>query len=164
MTASTNLFAPDSDMSKPVTNFGPDFPFPFDDWIKHPAGLGSVPSHRYGEEVAIIGSGMAGMTAAFELLKMGLKPVIYEAGRMGGRLRSQKFEGAEGIIAELGGMRFPESSTAFYHYVNMLGLEKKPFPNPLSSPATNSTVVDLEGQTLYVEKASDLPPMFRGNW
>ena len=24
----------------PVTVFGPDFPFPFDDWIAHPAGLG----------------------------------------------------------------------------------------------------------------------------
>ncbi len=36
MTASTNLFAPESDTSKPVTNFGPDFPFPFDDWIKNP--------------------------------------------------------------------------------------------------------------------------------
>ena len=23
----------------PVTIFGPDFPFPFDDWIAHPAGL-----------------------------------------------------------------------------------------------------------------------------
>ena len=28
---------------KPVTIFGPDFPFPFDDWIEHPAGLGSIP-------------------------------------------------------------------------------------------------------------------------
>jgi hypothetical protein len=65
-------FAPDEDISKPVTNFGPDFPFAFDDWIKHPAGLGSVRPIAYGEEVAIIGAGMAGMTAAFELLKMGL--------------------------------------------------------------------------------------------
>ena len=24
----------------PVTMFGPDFPFAFDDWITHPAGLG----------------------------------------------------------------------------------------------------------------------------
>ena len=24
----------------PVTMFGPDFPFGFDDWISHPAGLG----------------------------------------------------------------------------------------------------------------------------
>ena len=30
----------------PVTMFGPDFPFPFDDWIAHPAGLGSIPAGR----------------------------------------------------------------------------------------------------------------------
>ena len=35
-------------------------------------------------------------------------------------------------IAELGGMRFPVSSTAFYHYVDKLGLQTKPFPNPLT--------------------------------
>ena len=36
---------------------------------------------------------------------------------MGGRLRSKPFEGAEGVIAELGAMRFPVSSTTFYHYL-----------------------------------------------
>ena len=62
---------------RPVTVFGPDFPFPFDDWIRHPSGLGRIPAHRHGEEVAIVGAGMSGMVAAYELMKMGLKPVIY---------------------------------------------------------------------------------------
>ena len=109
---------------RPVTIFGPDFPFPFDDWIAHPAGLGSIPPERLGEEVAIVGAGMSGMVAAHELMKLGLRPVVYEASHMGGRLRSQQFEGAPtGVIAELGGMRFPVSSTAFYHYVDLLGLQ-----------------------------------------
>jgi monoamine oxidase len=145
---------------RPVTVFGPDFPFPFDDWIRHRSGLGRIPAHRHGEEVAIVGAGMSGMVAAYELMKMGLKPVIYEAGRIGGRLRSQSFEGAEGIIAELGGMRFPVSGTGFYHYSDMLGLESKPFPNPLV-PASPSTVIDLEGETYYAEKQADLPPIFQ---
>ena len=145
---------------RPVTAFGPDFPFPFDDWIKHPSGLACIPGARHGEEVAIIGAGMSGMVAAFELMKMGLKPVIYEAGRIGGRLRSQNFEGAEGIIAELGGMRFPVSGTGFYHYADMLGLKSKPFPNPLVE-ASHSTVIDLEGKTYYAEKQSDLPAIFQ---
>lgn len=145
---------------RPVTVFGPDFPFPFDDWIKHPSGLARIPSARHGEEVAIIGAGMSGMVAAYELMKMGLKPVIYEAGRIGGRLRSQSFEGADGIIAELGGMRFPVSGTGFYHYADMLGLQSKPFPNPLVD-ASPSTVIDLESATYYAEKQSDLPPIFQ---
>ncbi|WP_295957681.1 NAD(P)/FAD-dependent oxidoreductase [Rhodoferax sp.] len=144
----------------PVTIFGPDFPFPFDDWIAHPAGLGSLPAQHHGAEVAIVGAGMAGMVAAYELMKLGFKPVVYEASKMGGRLRSQPFEGGQGVIAELGGMRFPVSSTAFYHYVNALGLQSQPFPNPLT-PASGSTVVDLEGQTYYAEKLADLPPMFK---
>ena len=28
----------------PVTMFGPDFPFAFDDWIAHAGGLGSIPA------------------------------------------------------------------------------------------------------------------------
>ena len=43
-----------ADGKKPITIFGPDFPFAFDDWIEHPAGLGSIPAERHGEEVATI--------------------------------------------------------------------------------------------------------------
>ena len=143
----------------PVTIFGPDFPFAYDDWLEHPMGLAELPVSAHGNEVAIVGAGMAGMTAAYELMKLGLKPVIYEASRMGGRLRSQPFEGGQGVIAELGGMRFPASSTAFFHYVKLLGLPTKPFPNPLT-PAAGSTVVDLEGQTHYARTLADLPPLF----
>jgi tryptophan 2-monooxygenase len=160
MTASHVPAISESSDKRPVTYFGPDFPFAFDDWIRHPAGLGRLPSDRLGTEVAIIGAGAAGMVAAFELMKLGLKPVVYEAGRIGGRLRSQPFEGADGIIAELGGMRFPVCSTAFYHYLDLAGLETEPFPNPLTA-ASRSTVVDLAGQPIYAEKLDDLPTIFR---
>lgn len=144
----------------PVTVFGPDFPFAYDDWVRNPAGLAQLPSEAHGQEVAIIGAGMAGMTAAYELMKLGLRPVIYEASRMGGRLRSQAFEGGQGVVAELGGMRFPASSTTFFHYVGLLGLQTQPFPNPLTE-AAGSTVIDLEGQTHYARRLEDLPPLFR---
>src|SRR5438477_12279534 len=90
----------------PVTIFGPDFPFPFDDWIAHPAGLGSIPAERHGEEVAVIGAGISGLVAAYELMKLGVRPVVYEASQMGGRLGSRPVEGADGGVAELGGMPF----------------------------------------------------------
>ena len=143
----------------PVTVFGPDFPFAYDDWLQHPQGLAALPASVHGTEVAIVGAGMAGLVAAYELMKLGLKPVVYEASRMGGRLRSQPFEGGQGVIAELGGMRFPASSTAFFHYVNLLGLKAAPFPNPLT-PAAGSTVIDLEGQTHYARSLAELPPLF----
>jgi glycine/D-amino acid oxidase-like deaminating enzyme len=101
---------------KPVTMFGPDFPYPFDDHVRHPAGLGSIPAERHGTEVAVIGAGISGIVAAYELMKLGLKPVVYESDRIGGRLRSETFKGGDGTIAELGAMRFPPSATTLFHY------------------------------------------------
>ncbi|HTJ91125.1 MAG TPA: NAD(P)/FAD-dependent oxidoreductase [Acidocella sp.] len=147
-------------MTEQVTAFGPDFPFAYDDWLKHPAGLGHIPEAARGTEVAIVGAGLAGIIAAYELMKLGFKPVLYEQGRIGGRLRSHFFQGADGIVAELGGMRFPTASRGFYHYLDLVGLKTRPFPNPLD-PASLSTVIDLEGEIAYIENAADKPPVLR---
>ena len=40
MTASLHTIPDLASGAQAITAFGPDFPFPFDDWIKHPAGLG----------------------------------------------------------------------------------------------------------------------------
>ena len=66
--------------STPTANLSmliPDFPFPYDHYITHEAGIGSVPADMYGTEVAVVGAGMSGLVAAYELMKMGLKPVVY---------------------------------------------------------------------------------------
>lgn len=42
-------------MMDSLSAFGPDFPYAYDDWIKHPAGLGQVPADMQGEKVAIMG-------------------------------------------------------------------------------------------------------------
>ena len=95
-----------ADGKKPITVLGPDFPFGFDAWLEHPAGLGVIPEASHGAEVAIVGAGIAGLVAAYELMKLGLKPVVYEASKMGGRLRSQAFVGTDGIEVALGGDRY----------------------------------------------------------
>ena len=146
-------------MTAPITVFGPDFPFAYDDWLTHPAGLGELPADKMGAEIAIIGAGVSGLVSALELMKLGLRPVVYETGRIGGRLRSEQFPNAQGIVAELGGMRFPISATSFNHYVDLLGLETQPFPNPLTE-AAGSTVIDLAGQRHYAETPDDLPSVF----
>ncbi|MFI0942167.1 flavin monoamine oxidase family protein [Streptomyces sp. NPDC021020] len=144
----------------PVTMSGPDFPFPYDDFLAHPAGLGAVPPAEHGTEVAIVGGGLSGIVAAYELLAMGLRPVVYEADRIGGRLRTVGFDGCDPeLTAEMGAMRFPPSSTAFWHYADLAGLTSSPFPNPLA-PATPSTVVDLKGETHYATSVEDLPEVY----
>ncbi|GAA4841693.1 flavin monoamine oxidase family protein [Garicola koreensis] len=143
-----------------ITIFGPDFPFPYDSWLASPKGIGTIPAEKHGAEVAIIGAGLSGMVAAYELMNLGLRPVIYESARMGGRLRSEQFSSGDEAVAELGGMRFPESSSTFFHYVQKLGLDTKAFPNPLT-PAADSTVIDLAGKTWFAQSVDDLPALFR---
>ena len=92
-------------------------------------------------------------------MELGLRPVVYERARIGGRLRSHEFEGAEGVTAELGGMRFPVSGTSFFYYANRLGLASTPFPNPLTE-AAGSTVIDIAGETYHGRVIEDLPPQF----
>lgn len=111
-------------------------------------------------EVAVIGGGLGRIVSTYERMRLGLKQVVYEQGRLGGWLRNQSFQGADGIIAELGGMRFPVSSTGFYLHVNTLGLDTKPFPNPLDA-ALSSSVIDLEGEIEYIDGAGELPPLLR---
>lgn len=143
-----------------ITMLNPDFPFPYDEYLAHPAGLGSIPEKFHGEEVAIIGAGMSGLVAAYELMKLGLKPVIYESSRIGGRLRAGRPDGQSEPVADLGGMRFPRSGASFFHYSDMLGIETSPFPNPLTL-AAGSTVIELGGQKHYAESVEDLPKFFK---
>ena len=145
--------------ASPLTMFGPDFPFAYDDFVASPHGIGSVPEAAYGTKVAVIGGGLSGMLAARELLRMGLRPVVYESDQIGGRMRSVSFEDHPGIVAEMGSMRFPPSSTTLFHYIDELGLRTEPFPNPLSD-ATPSTVVDLKGVTHFARSLADLPPVY----
>ena len=44
-----------------MSMFGPDFPFAYDEWLAHPAGLGSVPEARHGARIAVIGAGASGI-------------------------------------------------------------------------------------------------------
>jgi tryptophan 2-monooxygenase len=145
---------------RPLSMFGPDFPYSYDDFLKSPAGLGALPAAASGSEIAIVGAGIAGIVAAYELMRLGLRPVIYEADRIGGRLRSEPFVDGDGAYAELGAMRFPPASASLFHYLDLVGLETAPFPNPLSIAAP-STRIELGGQEFYARRATDLPPIFQ---
>lgn len=101
--------------------------------------IAELPHERPGEEVAIIGGGVAGLVAAYELLRAGVRPVVYEAtGRIGGRCFSLPFRERDGRpsetdFAEMGAMRFPPSGKLFFHYLNRFGLSQfiaANFPDP----------------------------------
>jgi monoamine oxidase len=73
------------------------------------------------KKVAVIGGGIAGLTAAFELRELGHEPMVFEASnRWGGRIRTARF--ADGSYGELGAMRIPEDHVGVLGYVDDFGL------------------------------------------
>jgi monoamine oxidase len=93
--------------------------------------IGTVPKEALGTRVAIIGAGAAGLCAAYELMKVGLQPVIYEASdRIGGRIHSYPVKSDPANVLELGAMRVPTEQQVFAFYQKAFKLNAVPFPNP----------------------------------
>lgn len=70
------------------------------------SSLGSVSSFAGSrqQKVVVVGAGLAGLNAAFQLSKAGVRAAIYDArSRVGGRMRSVMGVVSEGIVTDLGG-------------------------------------------------------------
>ncbi len=111
--------------------------------------------------IAIIGAGAAGICTAYELLKMGLNPTIFEVNdRIGGRIYSKPFNypGAKNQpYAELGAMRIPLSSPIFLHYAKLLKLNLiNAFPNP----GVVDTLIQYCNSNYLWKANHKLPPPF----
>jgi monoamine oxidase len=80
------------------------------------------------KRVVVVGAGMAGLVAAFELQRAGHEPLILEARqRVGGRIYTMREPFAEGLHAEAGAMRIPRSHDLTWAYVKRFDLKTYPF-------------------------------------
>lgn len=80
------------------------------------------------QRVIVVGAGMAGLVAAYELLRAGHDPLILEArNRVGGRVYTLRAPFTNGLYAEAGAMRIPRSHDLTMAYVDRWGLEVSPF-------------------------------------
>ena len=79
------------------------------------------------KRVIVVGGGLAGLVAAFELRRQGHEPVVLEAqNRVGGRVYTLR-DFAPGLYAEAGAMRIPRAHDLTMEYCRVFGLELRPF-------------------------------------
>ena len=80
------------------------------------------------KRIIIVGAGLAGLAAGFELKRAGHTPVILEAQqRVGGRVYTLRDPFTEGLYAEVGAMRIPRAHTLTMAYVEKFGLKTNDF-------------------------------------
>ncbi|HZI46847.1 MAG TPA: FAD-dependent oxidoreductase [Pyrinomonadaceae bacterium] len=79
-------------------------------------------------KVLILGAGMAGLVAAYELTKLGHDVTILEARtRPGGRVHTLREPFSDGLFAEEGAARIPENHDLTHKYVKEFALPLEPF-------------------------------------
>ncbi|HUG48984.1 MAG TPA: flavin monoamine oxidase family protein [Candidatus Limnocylindria bacterium] len=79
------------------------------------------------KRVLVIGAGMAGLVAAFELKRQGHQPLVLEAqNRVGGRIYTLR-DFAPGLYAEAGAMRIPRVHNLTLEYCRLFNLPLRTF-------------------------------------
>jgi monoamine oxidase len=122
------------------------------------------PGSLKGIRVGILGGGLAGLAAAYELRKTGCAVTVYDAltDRVGGRVYTYHCGGSPELIGEFGPMRIPVSHETVWHYINLFGLQTSPFiqSNPFAFVYIKNTRVrnDDDGNNVrkYIYPKFDL--------
>ena len=85
---------------------------------------GLPPTGQRPKSVIVVGAGMAGLTAAYELKRAGHRVTVLEAQqRTGGRIWTLRAPFSDGLFGEAGAMRLPTTHKLIRSYINKAGLE-----------------------------------------
>ena len=83
------------------------------------------------KRVLVVGAGLAGLSAAFELTQAGHNVTVLEARtRAGGRVHTLRDPFADGLYAEAGAARIPNHHHFTLKYADLFGLTLDPFQPP----------------------------------
>lgn len=92
------------------------------------ARLGLQPKVLHPRKVIVVGAGMAGLVAAYELQRAGHDVTLLEAQhRVGGRILTLREPFSEGLYAEAGAMRIPSTHKLTRSYIDKFDLQSREF-------------------------------------
>ena len=90
---------------------------------------------RTPKRVVIIGAGLAGLAACYQLAQAGHDVTVLEARtRAGGRVHTLREPFADGLHAEAGAMFIPDSHDLTMHYIRLFRIPLAPIPMQKRSP------------------------------
>jgi monoamine oxidase len=113
---------------------------------------GFAPTRRP-QKVVIVGAGMAGLSAAYELQRAGHEPLVLEAQpRVGGRVYTLREPFSDGLYAEAGAMRIPR-----IHDLTMAYIEKFKLKYSSFTMGNANSYYFINGQRMRVSEANANP-------
>ncbi|MEP6707504.1 MAG: FAD-dependent oxidoreductase [Pyrinomonadaceae bacterium] len=97
------------------------------------------------KKVVILGAGMAGLVAGYELLQLGHDVTILEARmRPGGRVNTLREPFSDGLYAEAGAARIPDDHDLTLKYVKLFEVALEPmYPASLSALRVDKTISEM---------------------
>ncbi|MFY9551726.1 MAG: NAD(P)/FAD-dependent oxidoreductase [Thermoanaerobaculia bacterium] len=104
------------------------------------------------KRVLVLGAGLGGLSAAWRLTEAGHDVTVLEAQRRpGGRVLTLREPFSDGLYAEAGAGRIPETHDLTLHYVSLFGLALEPF-----YPSEGRSVACFGGRRLPYARLEDL--------
>jgi monoamine oxidase len=107
------------------------------------------------KKVVIVGAGVAGLVAGYELKRAGHTPIILEGQqRVGGRVYTLRQPFSDGLYAEVGAMRIPRAHRLTLEYIAKFGLKTNDFT--MDNP---NAFYHIGGQKVRIAQANADPAL-----